>query len=146
MQISVNEGKKKQALLGALNGLRQNIDFEFQAANEQHKQSVTDPGTYGSGKASKENRVESAGRTHHSNATTSSVVVEKSNSEDGKVKEPTPNKIATKLNQWLDRKGIARVEFANHINRSKSTFVDMLNHPPSLLPKRFAKIDAKIWR
>lgn len=101
---------------------------------------MTDPGTDGSGKgASKENRVKSAGRAHHSNATTSSVVVESSDSEDGNVKEPTPNEIATKLNRWLDRKGVARVEFANHITRSKSTFADMLNHPPSSLPKGFAK-------
>ena len=44
IQIRVDEGKKEE-LLEALNGLRQNIDFEFQAADEQHKQSVTDPGT-----------------------------------------------------------------------------------------------------
>lgn len=143
IQIRVDEGKKKE-LLKALNGLRQNIDFEFQAADEQHKQSVTDPGTDESGKASKpEKRVESTGRTHNSNATTSSVVVESSDSEDGgedrKEKEPTPNEIATKLNRWLDRKGIARVEFAKHINRSKSTFADMLNHPPGSLPRGFAK-------
>ena len=77
IEIRVDEGKK-EALLHALNGLRQNIDFELQVAEEQHKQSVTDPGTDGSGKASKETRVESTGRTHHSNAMTSSVVVESS--------------------------------------------------------------------
>lgn len=44
IQIRVDEGKKEE-LLEALNGLRQNIDFEFQAADEQHKQSVTNPGT-----------------------------------------------------------------------------------------------------
>lgn len=143
IQIRVDEGKKEE-LLEALNGLRQNIDFEFQAADEQHKQSVTDPGTDESGKASKpEKRVESTGRTHSSNATTSSFVVESSDLEDGggdgKEKEPTPNEIATKLNWWLDRKGVARVEFAKHINRSKSTFADMLNHPPGSLPRGFAK-------
>lgn len=101
---------------------------------------VTDPGTDESGKASKpEKRVESTGRTHNSNATTSSVVVESSELEDGKEKEPTPNEIATKLNRWLDRKGVARVEFAKHINRSKSTLADMLNHPPGSLPRGFAK-------
>lgn len=52
IQIRVDEGKKEE-LLEALNGLRQNIDFEFQAADEQHKQSVTNPGTDESGKASK---------------------------------------------------------------------------------------------
>lgn len=143
IQIRVDEGKIEE-LLEALNCLRQNIDFEFQAANEQHKQSVTDPGTDESGKASKpEKRVESTGRTHNSNATNSSVVVESSDledgGEDGKEKEPTPNEIATKLNRWLDRKGVARVEFAKHINRSKSTFADMLNHPPGSLPRGFAK-------
>ena len=136
--------RQKRRVVGALNGLRQNIDFEFQAADEQHKQSVTDPGTDKSGKASKpEKRVESTGRTHNSNATTSSVVVESSDLEDGgedrKEKEPTPNEIATKLKRWLDRKGVARVEFAKHINRSKSTFADMLNHPPGSLPRGFAK-------
>ena len=49
IQIRVDEGKKEE-LLEALNGLRQNIDFEFQAADEQHKQSVTDPGTDESGR------------------------------------------------------------------------------------------------
>lgn len=137
IQIRVDESKI-EGLLEALNCLRQNIDFEFQAANEQHKQSVTDPGTDESGNASKpEKRVESTGRTHNSNATTSSVVVESSDledgGEDGKEKEPTPNEIATKLNRWLDRKGVAR------INRSKSTFADMLNHPPGSLPRGFAK-------
>ena len=141
IQIRVDEGKKEE-LLEALNGLRQNIDFEFQVADEQHKQSVTDSGADESGKASKpEKRVESTGRTHNSNATTSSVVVESSDledgGEDGEEKEPTPNEIATKLNRWLDRKGVARVEFAKHINRSKSTFADMLNHPPGSLPRRF---------
>ena len=76
IQIRVDEGKKEE-LLEPLNGLRQNIDFEFQVADEQHKQSVTDSGADESGKASKpEKRVESTGRTHNSNATTSSVVVE----------------------------------------------------------------------
>ena len=131
IQIRVDEGKIEE-LLEALSCLRQNTDFEFQAANEQHKQSVTDPGTDESGKASKpEKRVESTGRTHNSNATNSSVVVESSDledgGEDGKEKEPTPNEIATKLNRWLDRKGVARGEFAKHINRSKSTFADMLS-------------------
>ena len=83
IQIRVDEGKKEE-LLEALNGLRQNIDFEFQVADEQHKQSVTDSGADESGKASKpEKRVESTGRTHNSNATTSSVVVESSDLEDG---------------------------------------------------------------
>ena len=83
IQIRVDEDKIEE-LLEALNCLRQNIDFEFQAANEQHKQSVTDPGTDESGKASKpEKRVESTGRTHNSNATNSSVVVEWSDLEDG---------------------------------------------------------------
>ena len=137
IQIRVDESKIER-LLEALNCLRQNIDFEFQAANEQHKQSVTDPGTDESGNASKpEKRVESTGRTHNSNATTSLVVVESSDleygGEDRKEKEPTPNEIATKLNRWLDRKGVAR------INRSKSTFADMLNHPPGSLPRGFAK-------
>ena len=31
------------------------------------------------------------------------------------------------------------MEFAKHINRSKSTFADMLNHPPGSLPRGFAK-------
>lgn len=135
IQIRVHEGKK-EALLQALNGLRKDIDFEFQIADEQ---SVTDPGTDGSGKARKESRAENTGTTRHSNTTTSPVVVESSNAEDGEEKEPTPNEIATELNQWLDRKGVARVEFAKYINRSKSTFADMLNHPPSSLPKGFAK-------
>lgn len=87
----------------------------------------------------KENPVESTGRTHHSNATTSSVVIKSSGLEVGKQKEPMPNEITNKLNRWLDRKGIVRVEFAKHINRSKSTFVDLLNHPPTSLPKGFAK-------
>ena len=83
IQIRVDEGKKEE-LLEALNGLRQNIDFEFQGADEQHKQSMTDPGTDESGKASKpEKRVESTGRTHNSTATTLAVVVESSNLEDG---------------------------------------------------------------
>ena len=31
------------------------------------------------------------------------------------------------------------MEFAKHVNRSKSTFADTLNHPPGSLPRGFAK-------
>lgn len=43
IEIRVDEGKK-EALLEALIGPRQDIDFKLQVANEQNKQSVTDPG------------------------------------------------------------------------------------------------------
>ena len=80
--------------------------------------------------------MESPERTLDLEATTSSVVVESSDAEEN---EPTPKEIATKLNRWLHHKGVARVDFAKHINRSKSHFADMLNHPPSSLPKGFTK-------
>ena len=50
-----------------------------------------------------------------------------------------PEEIASQLNRWLDSKGVAHVEFAKHIPIIPSHFVNMLNHPPTSLPKGFAK-------
>lgn len=69
IEIRVDEGKK-EALLEALIGPRQDIDFKLQVANEQDKQSVTDPGKDRSKNGCKENCMESTGRMYHSNATT----------------------------------------------------------------------------
>jgi len=132
-QIRVEEGNK-EALLEALDGLRKTLDFDFQVAHEQHKQREADHGTNRQSK--EENCVGSSGRKLHSEATSSSVVVESSDAEEN---EPTPKEIATELNRWLNHKGVARVEFAKHINRSKSHFADTLNHPPTSLPKGFGK-------
>ena len=133
IQIRVGE-ENKEALLEALDRLRRTLDFELQVAHVQHKQRETDHGTDSDSKD--EILSGSPGRKLQSEATISSVVVESSDAEDN---VPTPKEIATKLNRWLNHKGVARVEFAKHINRSKSHFADMLNHPPSSLPKGFAK-------
>ena len=133
IQIRVGE-ENKEALLEALDRLRRTLDFELQVAHVQHKQRETDHGTDSESKD--EILSGSPGRKLQSEATISSVVVESSDAEDN---VPTPKEIATELNRWLNHKGVARVEFAKHINRSKSHFADMLNHPPSSLPKGFAK-------
>lgn len=50
-----------------------------------------------------------------------------------------PEEIAHKITGWLERKGVARSDFAKYINRSKSTFTDMLKRPPATLPKGAGK-------
>lgn len=66
----------------------------------------------------------------------SSVPVESSDSEENAT---NPESIAQSVTQWLDRNGVARVEFAKYINRSKSHLTDMLKRPPTSLPKGIGK-------
>ena len=51
----------------------------------------------------------------------------------------SPKEIAEKITRWLERKGVACSNFAKYINRSKSTFTDMLKRPPASLPKGCGK-------
>ena len=51
----------------------------------------------------------------------------------------SPKEIAEKITRWLERKGVARSDFAKYINRSKSTFTNMLKRPPASLPKGCGK-------
>ena len=47
----------------------------------------------------------------------------------------SPKEIVEKITRWLERRGVARSDFAKYINRSKSTFTDMLKRSPASLPK-----------
>ena len=51
----------------------------------------------------------------------------------------SPKEIADKITRWLERKRVARSDFAKYINQSKSTFTDMLKQPPAWLPKGCGK-------
>lgn len=125
IQIKVT-AEHKAPLLEALDELRKTKSLEFQidVIDEESKLD----------RESEENCTRRKENCPQSEPVSSNnpVAVDSSDSEENEI---TPKEIASDLNRWLDRKGVARVDFARYINRSKSHFTEMLSRPPSSLPK-----------
>ena len=58
--------------------------------------------------------------------------------DEGEADE-SPSKLAINISNWLNKRGVARASFVKYLDRSKSHFTDVLNHPPSSMSAKHRK-------
>ena len=117
----VVEEMEKDALIHALKDIKekQGLKFTIVPNEARSDESMSNPGNNG-----ENNSVQSV-----------VPVVQGDQSVEEKLHEGSllnAKELALKITKWLDAKGIARASFAKeYLNRSKSTFSDMLKYAPS---------------